>query len=273
MGPNGTSALASLAIVAAAQGHFTSDGTTLAVLTSDPGAPPSTAMQLWLLSIDAAGVVTPTASPGGALSTTCVLAAAPTKMGSTTDDLLVFDGDMLHVYTAGESGFVESTAAVTTTFAYRAYDVANPPKYVPHPLVARIAGGSADPADVILRATTGELVAFWGEGGGAFTETKLFDAPACDVSPCAGQAVAQITLGPTDAKQLVRVGPGIFEFYAVNGRNLSPVSVGGSLTVPAMDTDYTNVQAADFDGDGVEDLAVMTSGTTLHLLRGIPERQ
>jgi hypothetical protein len=271
--PDGTAALANLSIVAAAPGRFTSDGPGLAVMTSDAVGGK---LELWLIHAGTSGPVTPIPSvPGTMLAcTTCVLVAAPTS--DDTDELLVFEGSSLRVYAAGAGGFAENTAARrTTTHAFRSYDIANPPKYVPRPIVGKIDPQSKARADVVLRANDGALVPFWGNGDGTFEEGVLFPAPKCG-GPCqAGQAVAQIGLYPGDAKQLVRVGPGLLEFYVMNGRKPSRITVDvrDANAVPTTGTDYTAVQAADFDGDGVDDLAVMTSGTSIHVLRGIPEHE
>jgi len=194
--------------------------------------------------------------------------------GEGFDELLLFEGKSLVVYAAGADGFKEQRRS-STEHAFRSVDEAlNPRRYVPRPLVTRLdeegKGRGSDPVDVVLRAENGDLVAFFGHGDGSFDETTLFPAPPCERAACAGQAIAEVHVGDPRTTKLVVVGPGLFGFYKLEGKKPAPIEVDLSLAPPLSSTDYVAVGAADLDGDGVDDLAVMPSGSSIHILRGIP---
>lgn len=272
----GLEALLDMDILGVTPGMFAgSDAKPIAGLAVVARPPASDAKpELWLVHqdpIDDHTVAVRASGVNDLVCESCVLAAANTD-DAGRDELLVFDDKTLLVYGAGDGGFTEKRRA-TLDHAVAAADAAlNPRRYEARPLVAYLDDDDSEKkhVDVVLRATTGELVVLWGKGDGAFEEAVLFPAPPCDESHCAGQAVALVSVDDTVKKKLVRVGPGILEFHELKQRVPERIDVDVPLSAPAKTTDYVAVGAADLDGDGVDDLAIMTSGSSLHILRGIP---
>jgi hypothetical protein len=243
----------------------------LAVIARENGKTP----ELWLLA-RSPDDGSPTATRSGDLANfscaQCVLAAANVD-GEGRDELLLFEGKELVVYDAGAEGFAERSRSATD-HAFASIEDKNPRPYVPRPLVADLDEPDDDPSDdhldVVLRSIDGALVVFWGGPGGTFEEKTLRAAPSCTL--CAGQAIAQIRLGDAATRKVVVVGPGFLEFRAIKGRKLEPIGVElPEDDVPKVTADYTNVGAADVDGDGVDDLIVMPNSSSIRVFRGIPE--
>jgi hypothetical protein len=283
-------------LIAAAEGRFVvgADGTIVnesdttaargvAVVAREDG---SATLGLWLLHRNQqdGGIVAVRADAAKDIACdSCVLAAADTD-DDGIDELLLFEdrpgsGPELVIFHATAQAFDAGTKK-TTTYGFRSIETGtNPVTYVPRPLVAALEpppkGMKNAPVDVVLRAKTGELVAFWGDGKGGFEERKLFDAP-CDVTKCQGrQAIARVRLDDATTPKLVVVGPGLFGFYDLKDRAPVAVDTGLSADVlatvkPKEETTFTAVSAADIDGDGVDDLVIMPSSSSIHVLRGTP---
>jgi hypothetical protein len=272
------SALLDMDILATAAGNFagTDDkplaGVAILARPRVSGATP----ELWLLHQDPSDDHTVAVrSSGGAelMCDSCVLAAVNVDEKGR-DELFVIDDQTLRLYAAGDAGFTELRHH-GLDHAFEAMDVSvNPGRYAARPLVADLDGDKL--LDVVVRAKTGEMIAFWGNDAGTFDEVELFPTPKCEATRCAGQAIALVTVDDTDTKKIVRVGPGVLEFHELKEnaqkkkREPNLLTIDVALSAPKPTSDYVAVGAADLDGDGVEDLAIMPSGSSLHILRGIP---
>jgi hypothetical protein len=83
--------------------------------------------------------------------------------------------------------------------------------------------------------------------------------------------MALIRLGTSPEPTIVVAAPGSVTFYTLKARALQALDLKLSDTdVPRSDADYVAVGAADLDGDGVDDLALMVSSSSIHFLRGNP---
>jgi hypothetical protein len=270
-GQDGAVSLASLEILAAVPGQFgTAVGgkpaTGMAVFARLSGQAP----QLWLVYQDAVTGKTLAQASGAGKDLSCAncTLAAVNVDEKGFDELLVFDEETLVVYDVAPNGFTERRRA-PLGHTFPSMDAStNPSRYVPRPIVAKLDDDKH--LDVLLRAKTGELVAFWGNGDGTFKEEPLLAPPKCPVDHCAGLAFAQVGADDSGTKKLVIAGPGLLAFFHVEDRKLASVSVDLAVAPPPLTTDYVAVGAGDVDGDGVDDLALMPSGSSLHILRGIP---
>lgn len=269
--------LADMEIFATAEGKFVlgDDGLparAMAVIARESGQP----MELWLVRHDSAdgtlvavrseGVTDlacalpeeSSAPPGG-----CVLASANAD-GDGLDELLLFQDKKLIVLSAGKTGFTELSRAPTTHTFLSIDGVKLPGRYNPRPLVTDLDGSNAS---VFLRDSEGVIVAFWGNGDGTFEEIELFESGTCS-GKC---AVARIREGVGAKKRIVLAGPGVLGVYEMSARK--PVlltDVDLPVPTPKKDTDFVAVAARDFDGDGVDDVAIMPSSSSIHVFRGIP---
>jgi hypothetical protein len=276
--------LANLEILAATAGGFVTGGTALAVVAREAGKAPA----LWLLSQepgDGRLVNVGTTALTGLDCAACLVAAARLD-GGGRDALLVLDGQDLVVFTAGDAGFTEQHRQTLDHAVGSIHDAGNvhkwnPARYVPRPLVLdRDGDGEADL--VVARAQNRDLVALWREASGGFTETTLLAATDCGHDRCAGLAIAPVRVPSTSDGTATRadlaepkfavVGPGLLGFYRLQGRELTALDVHlpAPVLVPDPGTDFVAVGAADLDGDGIDDLAVMPSGSSIHIFRGIP---
>lgn len=270
----------SLEPLATARGRFTLDAmgnpqSGVAVMTLDSNAQSANATQLWLIEDDA--------TTGSAVSTTasslpmlacdsCVLAAADVD-ASGADELVALGDKSLVVYSAGQNGFGERNRS-TLMHSFKSYDPAsNPARHLARPLVADLDGDGH--VDIVAPSTDGALIALWGKGDGGFTELELAGPidPKTNKRACQGKALALVNLDADPAREVVVIGPGELSVCSLDtkARQLVPKS-GISLVVnaPAATTDYTAVAAGDLDGDGVDDLVLMTSGSSIDILRGVP---
>jgi len=232
-------------------------------------------VQLWLLASNDDGETVHAEPWKSATSLTCdncVLASIDTD-GDGGDELLLFGDQTIIVYAATAGAFVEQRS-FASKYSFSSLDVTrNPKKYAPRPLVSDFDGDGAK--DVILRATSGELIALWGRKDGTFDETELAKAPSCDGAPtCAGQAITRLSAGTNTPPRFALIGPGHLALYTLDARKLEPVrNAALPIEPPKPSTDYTAIGAADLDGDGIDDLALMRSSSSIDILRGIPVRE
>jgi hypothetical protein len=263
---------ATLEILAVARGHFVEGSTAeeIAMIAREPGKGP----ELWRVRFDATkGTLVAERSSGDnpMCSGSCVLTAMNAD-GEGLDELLLFDSGTLTVYSAAADGFsLQSSVATSHTFVSIEDTMKPPAKYVARPLVTdldpvNLDQPEAEHLDVILRDREGVIVAFWGNGDGTFEEKELFKPGTC-TGKC---AVARIREGKGERKRVALVGPGVLKVYELAGREPVEVQVSLDVEVPDMNTDFVAISAADVDGDGVDDLSIMTSGSAIHVLRGKP---
>jgi hypothetical protein len=273
---SGQQALTGMSILAAAQGRFAGtkgasrEGLAIVAAARASGATP----EIWLASLDPGdGHTVATRSPAlaGLTCASCVAAGVDVD-GDGIDELVLVDDTTLVVLSVVADGFHERTRQ-TLSASFRAADAdANPARHVPRPIVADLDGDGA--VDLLLRAGSGAMVALWGRGDGRFDEAALFEAPACSASRCAGQAAARVSLDDSGEARIALVGPGFLRFFALRGRAADELTVDlPGLALPPADTDFVAVGAGDLDGDGVDDLAVMPTGSSVHVFRGIPEHE
>jgi hypothetical protein len=246
----------------------------VAVITQDldpmTHAPRPGTEKLWLIDGDvSAGSLTALYQSAVACDD-CVLVALPAAGGGHDGALLLGDGEVV-VYEVGAEGFAER-GSLATAHAFRSLDRAlNPAKYVPRPLVADLDRDGHE--DVVARSSEGALVAFWGREDGGFDETVLADPPACEGgAACGGLSIASLNADADAAREIAVVGPGELEVFDLDAaaRALVPIHAELSIPEPPLSTDFTAIGAADVDGDGVDDLVVMTSSSFFHVLRGLP---
>ncbi|WP_437819748.1 FG-GAP repeat domain-containing protein [Sorangium sp. So ce1078] len=248
----------------------------LAAITelADQGAPEGT--QLWLITVSPEGDnlrAEASGRPGEGGSPpcdACVLAAIDID-GDRREELVWLGGGELAVY-GEDAGKLVERARQETMHRFTAIAAGvNPSKYVPRPLVADLDGDGQQ--DLLARAETGEIVALWGRAGGAFDETVLVEADPCDgAEVCAGLAVALLDADADAALEVAVAGPGRLELHDLDAgaralRRLETVFPGSP---PEAGSDFVALGAADFDGDGVDDLAVAMSSAFLKVFRGQP---
>ena len=276
------SALLSVDLIAQAGGKFSSDATLaggLAVVTSDPASTTSLARKLWLVGIAGDTVQSDLSAVESAVTlpdcTQCVVTSANVD-GEGLDELVLFgdgkDKPELVVYSGTAKGFVEKSRQTLTHTFYSYELMSNPAQLVPRPLVGRFDGD--DHTDIILRSMDHKLIGFWGRGDGTFEETDLVNGADPDSAACAGQAIAALDLDGDGSPELVVVGPGILQVCTLDKHVLKKKSgLTLPLAAPDASTDYVAISAGDVDGDGIVDLAVMRSSSSINLLRGIPVRK
>lgn len=224
-------------------------------------------------------------SPGAGDAPTCdgcVLAALdiPECPGTGGPDelLLLGDGQLTMYSVQGDvkDGFFfepcQPPQEVSRSFSF-VDSSAGPQKYVPRPLVADLDRDGR--TDVTLRDEAGELVVLWSRAGGFDLEPVAFPARSPAVA-CGGKcSAALVDMGgdDTDGPELLIVAPGGLVLYTVGADRVfeeRPLPPGLADIAPAENTDFTAVVAADLDGDGVHDLALMPSSGLLVTLRGVP---
>jgi hypothetical protein len=219
----------------------------------------------------------------------CVLVAldipeCPGEGGS--DELLLLGADEIITYSVVPTGppdrfaFKECDHFASTghTFSFRDPG-AKPEKYVPRPLVADLDRDGRQ--DVLARDSEGALVVLWSQSGGGFQPEPLSVSSGGAPVPvaCAGKcsaALIDIDGDDTNGRELLVAAPGSLRMYRVRAdRSLDALDLPSGLAdiEIADNTDYTALVAADLDGDGVQDLALMPSSGVLVTLRGLPVNQ
>jgi hypothetical protein len=256
---------------------------------------------------DVTGTSTPTASTGILNFTGAVLAQVDVD-GDGTDELLMLADGKAVLYQVTADAFTAIGSPSTTIYRYSSVDVtASPSRYVPRPLVADLDGDGAE--DVVVRATDGALIAFWGDRTKrTFTEQLLFPPPTCmgsssggsssssgnssssggtsgmvactpdagsaGSSTCAAQSIALLNQSADwpSGRALLVVGPGQLELFTLNGRTPAPAThqIDGTIPPPPSNTDFTAVAAGDIDGDGVDDLVIMSTSSVVDVYHGVP---
>ncbi|WP_437626862.1 FG-GAP repeat domain-containing protein [Sorangium sp. So ce1151] len=256
-------------------------------IASGPAPAPEGAQlsQLWLITVSPEGDNLAAAASGRPEEgeppcEACVLAPIDTD-GDGRDELVWIDDGELAVYGADGGPLVERSRQKT---AYRFKAVveraavtehASPPKYAPRPLVADLDGDGQK--DLLARADTGKIIAFWGRAGGGFDEAELAapDPPCDGDAACVGLAVALLNADADAALEVAVAGPGRLELYDLDAgaRQLRPLGAPFPGPPPDATSDFVALGAADFDGDGVDDLAVAMSSAFLKVFRGAPVLQ
>lgn len=283
---------------AAVGGRFSADDTTheprpaVAVMTLDhpEGSPVDDGSErLWLVDgREGGGLLQATSQEGEAppACTQCVilpidvLPAGKEKDG--IDELLFLGGKDAVLYSVGTkeempgvtSRFFQKSGAFTTSRAFASVDgAAMPPKHAPRPLVADVDGDGW--ADVVLRAQDGSLAVLWGTEGADFVEGELIAADLC-LGRCSAALLDVDGDGP---RELIAVLPGaegkagaVKAYHVTPARGLEEVALPAEITAlaPPSTTDFTAVVAADLDGDGAEDIALMNGASLLTALRALP---
>lgn len=244
--------------------------------------------RLWLLDGREGGGLLQATSQGGEAPLACaqcvllaidVLPAGKEKDG--VDELLFLGGTDAVLYSVSTkemagvtSRFFEESGAFKTSRAFASVDgAAMPPKHAPRPLVADVDGDGW--ADVVLRAQDGSLAVLWGTEGADFVEGELIAAGAC-LGRCSAALLDVDGDGP---RELIAVLPGaegeagaVKAYHVTSSRALEEAALPDEVTAlaPPSDTDFTAVVAADLDGDGVDDLAIMNGASLLTALRALP---
>ncbi|XXY48986.1 VCBS repeat-containing protein [Sorangium sp. So ce269] len=250
-------------------------------IASGPAPAPEGA-QLWLITVSPEGDNLAAAASGrpgeGAPPCdACVLAPIDTD-GDGRDELVWLGDGELAVYGADGGPLVERSRQ-QTAHRFKAVveqaavmEQASPPKYAPRPLVADLDGDGQK--DLLARADTGEIIAFWGRAGGGFDEAELVAPnPPCESQEtCVGLSVALLDADADAALEVAVAGPGQIELYDLDAgaRQLRPLGAPFPGPPPDATSDFVALGAADFDGDGVDDLAVAMSSAFLKVFRGAP---
>ncbi|MCC6551537.1 MAG: VCBS repeat-containing protein [Polyangiaceae bacterium] len=200
----------------------------------------------------------------------CVL--APLRIASSDrDDLLLLIDGQACAYEASEGGLTPLGDCWNTEHTFRSTEDTSPPKYVPRPIVADLDGDGRD--DVVARDVERSLVALWGRADGGFDEAVLAAAPECEEASCPGLSMALLNADADADKEIAVVGPEQLALYDID-RAARALVLKRDLTDPALFddlSDFVAISAADMDGDGVDDLAVMPSSSFYYVLRGVPE--
>ncbi|WP_437931384.1 VCBS repeat-containing protein [Sorangium sp. So ce291] len=302
-GGGASSSILPVRLLGVAGGMFAvkDDGTPvhyLAAITEHIAAVPAPALegtQLWLITVSPEGDNLAAAASGvpgeGAPSCdACVLAPIDVDpIGADSDDdrrdELVWLGDVeldngelvdeLAVYAADGGPLVERFRQRTAHRFKAVVERSTPPKYAPRPLVADLDGDGQ--RDLLVRADTGKIIAFWGRAGGGFDETELAapEPPCAGDEACVGLAVALLNADADAALEVAVAGPGRLELYDLDAgaRQLRPLGAPFPGPPPDATSDFVALGAADFDGDGVDDLAVAMSSAFLKVFRGAPVLQ
>lgn len=205
----------------------------------------------------------------------CVAAAlaAPAEAARL---VLLGDG-ALDVFARDDDGVLTLVHTQALTRSYASLDLAgNPPRPAPPALVADLDGDGA--LDLLARATDGALVALFSEGEG-FVEVGLREPSCAEGCPL---AAALAELDGDEALELLVLEGHTLEAYelplasrapgAASALELGGLELGATLGGPLV-SDVAALEAADFDGDGVTDLALLTSSAFFVVLRGTPVRE
>ncbi|XYI02671.1 FG-GAP-like repeat-containing protein [Sorangium sp. So ce1128] len=247
-------------------------------------APAPEGEQLWLITVSPEGDNLAAAASGrpgegSPPCDACVLAPIDTDRvatdGDRRDELVWLDDGELAVYGADGGPLVERFRQQTAHRFTSVVELASPPKYAPRPLVADLDGDGQQ--DLLARADTGKIIAFWGRAGGGFDEVELAaPKPPCDgEEACVGLSVALLNADADAALEVAVAGPGRLELYDLDAgaRQLRPLGAPFPGPPPDATSDFVALGAADFDGDGVDDLAVAMSSAFLKVFRGAPVLQ
>ncbi|WP_437311010.1 FG-GAP repeat domain-containing protein [Sorangium sp. So ce388] len=242
-------------------------------------APAPEGTQLWLITGSPEGDnLAPAASgrpgEGSPPCEACVLAPIDAD-GDGRDELVWLDDGELAVYGADGRTLVERFRQQTAHRFKAVVERASPPKYAPRPLVADLDGDGQQ--DLLVRADTGKIIAFWGRAGGGFDEAELAaPEPPCEGDEaCVGLSVALLNADADAALEVAVAGPGRLDLYDLDAGARQLRALGAPFPGPPPDatSDFVALGAADFDGDGVDDLAVAMSSAFLKVFRGAPVLQ
>lgn len=286
-----TSAVDSLRIIGLATGSFL-DGPLLdsAVVTSSD----TNGQQLWLVTpkegaelLDA-DLQTSSSMP---CEMGCLMTAVPTAAGAK-DNLLMIGNDKAIIYAFSDSSTpTETVLSLEHTFS-PLLSAKPPSRDNVRPFVGKV----DDDAywDVLVLATNGALVGFFGDSQDHFSEVELLAAPKCwQTAGCGNYVPAMLNIDGDKELELVIAGselPGSLNKQPIMAYDIALVD--GKRTLTARDTltilddgitkpeelisndsDYFNMGAGDVDGDGVTDLVFMPSSNFFTILRGVPVHQ
>lgn len=235
----------------------------------------SSTSTLWLIEPDQSGGglrVLQRSSFDAAACDGCVL--VPVLDGADGGDRLLLLGDReILVYEITADGLGEPTPLESAHTFRSINESSNPVKYTARPVVGDLDGDGLE--DVIAPSAAGALVALWGRADGGFDEAALITAPGCeDGAACSSMAAAALNADADPERELAVIGPGILDLYDVDPASRTLVQKEGDSEAKGLPpasgeaADFTAIGAADFDGDGVDDLVVMNSSTFFNVLRG-----
>lgn len=288
-----TSEFDSLWIVGLTVGTFSPNSSTLDSGVVTLGQDQDKVPQLWLATPKENAELLDAHSTGASATipclTGCLVAAVKTAAG-TTDHLFMIGDTSAVVYKPGESGFTEETvlAKLNHTFS-PLLSTTPPPRDNVRPFVADVDHDGF--TDVLVLATNGALVGFFGDSTNKFTEVELLKAPNCwQMEGCGNYAAAMLNVDGDAEFELLIAGPelpGISNKQPIGAYEV--VGTGANRTLESLeaitildegktkaedlisaDSDYVNMGAGDIDGDGVTDLVFMPSSNYFTILRGVP---
>lgn len=293
-----TSAFDTLRIVGLASGSFSSSSALLesAVVTlkeskGQGGAPTP---QLWLVTpkesaelLDAYSANSSSMPCQGG----CMMTAVPTAAG-TTDNLLILGTNTAILYKVTDNGFTEGTPwNLDHTFSPQ-LSTKPPARDNVRPFVGKV--DNDDYWDVLVLATNGALVGFFGDSQDNFEEVELLPAPKCwQTAGCGNYIPAMLNIDGDKDLELVIAGSDLlgsvnkqpivaYDVILVDGKRTlvardTLTILDDGITKPedlvSIDSDYFNLGAGDVDGDGVTDLVFMPSSNFFTILRGVPVHQ
>jgi hypothetical protein len=201
----------------------------------------------------------------------CVLIAIDTD-GDEQDELVVLGDGELTVFAGSETSFVQRSRATSAFEFFHIDAMGHPARYRPRTIVADVDGDGVN--DMLASANDGSIVAFWGDGAGGFEERVLLASAGCE-DGCVAPAVALIDVDADGLDELMYLGSAGGAFYEIDRGARSAIASAASFPtlLEVSSSDISSLSVADFDGDGVQDVAVMASSSFLEVLRGVPVLQ
>jgi hypothetical protein len=258
-----------------ARGAF-AGATSVAAVTTHLPLEASAPESLWLLDTSAtASAASPT--PRSIDCHGCALATIDVEDDGQDELAALGDGSIAIYRAETDLGFGEPLV-IPTAFDFRDPEAGQAGR-MPRPVVADLDGDGR--LDVLAMTSAGELVAAWGTGGAGaemFKIQKLLDRAcgAADPTSCStlpSFAVLQADKDPLP--EVAVVAPDFLHLYAIRADRAlheTPAELAGeSFRRPPQLSDYVAVVAGDFDGDGVDDLAIAGASSSFTVLRGLPE--